>query len=143
MIGAYADHASRRSAMLLTVMLTATGCLMIAVAPTYQQIGIAAPLIIVLARLIQGFAAGGEVGASTTMLVEHGTDRNRGFMGSCLLSTYNGREIWRRQSRSERLRYPWWLLQHDQSGSGTGWYQNGVLADRHPESPSMAIPGNF
>ncbi|MGO4393300.1 MFS transporter [Variovorax sp. M-6] len=81
-IGAYADRAGRKKAMTLTIFMMALGCAMIALAPTYAQIGIAAPILIVLARLIQGFSAGGEVGASTTLLVEHATPANRGYMAS-------------------------------------------------------------
>ncbi|MGE8149633.1 MFS transporter [Pseudomonas vancouverensis] len=81
-LGAYADRAGRKPAMMLTLWLMALGSLLFTVAPTYAQIGIAAPLLIVLARLIQGFAIGGEVGASTAMLMEHADDHNRGFYGS-------------------------------------------------------------
>ncbi|VTU29778.1 Proline porter II [Variovorax sp. PBS-H4] len=81
-IGAYADRAGRKKAMTLTIFLMALGCAMIALAPTYAQIGVAAPILIVLARLLQGFSAGGEVGASTTLLVEHATPANRGYMAS-------------------------------------------------------------
>ncbi|MBV8618633.1 MAG: MFS transporter [Curvibacter sp.] len=81
-IGAYADRAGRKKAMTLTIFLMALGCAMIAFAPTYASIGVAAPLLIVLARLIQGFSAGGEVGASTTLLVEHATVADRCYMTS-------------------------------------------------------------
>jgi len=81
-IGAYADRAGRKKAMTLTIFLMALGCAVIAFTPTYASIGVAAPVLIVLARLIQGFSAGGEVGASTTLLVEHATPRNRGYMAS-------------------------------------------------------------
>lgn len=81
-IGAYADRAGRKKAMTLTIFLMALGCALIAFAPTYAQVGVAAPIIIVLARLIQGFSAGGEVGASTTLLVEHATPSDRGYMSS-------------------------------------------------------------
>jgi MFS family permease len=81
-IGAYADRAGRKKAMTLTIFMMALGCAMIAFAPIYAQIGVAAPLLIVLARLIQGFSAGGEVGASTTLLVEHATPANRAYMAS-------------------------------------------------------------
>jgi len=82
MIGAYADRVGRKKAMTLTIFMMALGCALIAFAPTYAQIGVAAPVLIVLARLIQGFSAGGEVGASTTLLVEHATPGNRGYMAS-------------------------------------------------------------
>ncbi len=81
-IGAYADRAGRKKAMTLTIFLMALGCALIAFAPTYARIGVAAPLLIVLARLVQGFSAGGEVGASTTLLVEHATPADRGYMAS-------------------------------------------------------------
>ena len=81
-IGTYADRAGRKKAMTLTIFLMALGCAVIAFAPTYAQIGAAAPFLIVLARLIQGFSAGGEVGASTTLLVEHSSPSERGYMAS-------------------------------------------------------------
>lgn len=81
-IGAYADRAGRKKAMTLTIFMMALGCAIIALAPTYAQIGVAAPVLIVFARLVQGFSAGGEVGASTTLLVEHATPANRGYMAS-------------------------------------------------------------
>jgi len=81
-IGAYADRAGRKPAMTLTIFMMALGCALIGLAPTYAQIGVAAPVIIVFARLLQGFSAGGEVGASTTLLIEAGTPANRGLLGS-------------------------------------------------------------
>jgi MFS family permease len=81
-LGNYADRVGRKPAMMLTLWLMALGSLLFAVAPTYAQIGIAAPLIIVLARLVQGFAIGGEVGASTAMLMEYADDKSRGYYGS-------------------------------------------------------------
>ncbi|MFJ1208643.1 MFS transporter [Burkholderia pyrrocinia] len=81
-IGAYADRAGRKPAMVLTIFLMALGCGLIAVTPTYAEIGVAAPILIVVARSIQGFSAGGEFGASTTLLVEHAQPRSRGYMAS-------------------------------------------------------------
>jgi len=81
-LGAYADKVGRKPAMTLTLWLMALGSALFAVAPTYAQIGLAAPLMIVLARLVQGFAIGGEVGASTAMLMEYADDHSRGFYGS-------------------------------------------------------------
>lgn len=86
-IGVFADRAGRKRAMTLTVFLMALGCLVIAVAPTYAQIGIGAPLMIVAGRLIQGFSAGGEFGASTTLLAEHSTPATRGYMASWQLAS--------------------------------------------------------
>jgi MFS family permease len=81
-LGTYADRAGRKAAMLVTLTLMALGSGMIAFAPTYAQIGIAAPAIIVLARLVQGFSAGGEVGATTAILLEYATPRTRSFYSS-------------------------------------------------------------
>ncbi|KGD96192.1 major facilitator transporter [Achromobacter sp. RTa] len=82
LIGSYADRFGRRSAMTLTLFLMGLGCGMMALTPTYGQIGVIAPVVIVLARLIQGFAAGGEVGAATTLLVEHAPPSQRGYYAS-------------------------------------------------------------
>jgi MHS family proline/betaine transporter-like MFS transporter len=81
-IGAYADRKGRKRAMTLTIFMMALGCLTIALVPTYVQIGIAAPVMVVLARLLQGFSAGGEMGASTALLVEHVSPSNRGYAAS-------------------------------------------------------------
>ncbi len=68
--------------MSLTLWLMTLGSAIIAFAPTYAAIGMAAPLLVILARLIQGFALGGEIGASTSLLLEYGSDKTRGFYGS-------------------------------------------------------------
>lgn len=81
-IGAYADRAGRKNAMVLTIMLMALSCALIACAPTYSAIGIAAPLLVLAARLVQGFAAGGEFGPGTTLLVEYASDASRAFFAS-------------------------------------------------------------
>ncbi|OZI44875.1 MFS transporter [Bordetella genomosp. 5] len=82
LIGSYADRHGRRAALTLTLWLMGIGCALIAVAPTHAQMGVAGPVLMVIARLIQGFAAGGEVGASTTLLVEHAPAHKRGFYAS-------------------------------------------------------------
>jgi MFS family permease len=69
-IGAYADRVGRRAALTLTLLLMALGSGMVALTPSYAQIGLAAPVILVVARLIQGFSCGGEVGPATTYLLE-------------------------------------------------------------------------
>ena len=69
-IGAYADRRGRKSAMLLTVALMALATLTIAAAPSQATAGAAAPVLVVVARLVQGFAYGGETGPSTTSLIE-------------------------------------------------------------------------
>lgn len=69
-IGAYADRAGRRPALTLTIALMALGTLALVLTPSYSTIGPAAPVILVLARLAQGFALGGEVGPATAVLLE-------------------------------------------------------------------------
>ncbi|NAX14912.1 MFS transporter, partial [Burkholderia pseudomallei] len=71
-LGVYADRRGRKAALNLTILLMALGTGMIALAPTYAQIGVLAPVIVVCARLMQGFSQGGEFGAATSTLVEHG-----------------------------------------------------------------------
>ena len=80
-IGAYSDRVGRKAALTLSIALMMTGTLIIAILPTYQSIGLAAPLILVLARLMQGFSAGGEFGSATAFLAEHVPGR-RGFYAS-------------------------------------------------------------
>jgi MHS family proline/betaine transporter-like MFS transporter len=80
-IGAYADRAGRKAALTLSILLMMSGTLIIAILPTYQTIGLAAPLILVAARLMQGFSAGGEFGSATAFLAEHEPGR-RGFFAS-------------------------------------------------------------
>ena len=82
LIGLYADRVGRKPAMALTLWLMGLGSLLFVVSPTYAQAGLAAPLLIVLARLLQGFALGGEVGASTALLMEYADDHSRGYYGS-------------------------------------------------------------
>jgi MFS transporter, MHS family, proline/betaine transporter len=69
-LGLYADRAGRKAALSLVIALMTLGILLLAVAPPYSAIGIGAPLMIVLGRLLQGFSAGGEFGSSTALLIE-------------------------------------------------------------------------
>lgn len=69
-IGAYADRVGRKKALLLTIVLMAVGTVGIVATPSYDTIGVIAPIILVLSRLVQGLAVGGEVGPVTAVLVE-------------------------------------------------------------------------
>lgn len=80
--GTWADRVGRKRALVTIVLLMAFSTVMIGVLPTYNQIGIAAPLLLLLARLIQGFSAGGEFGTSTAMLIEFAPPGRRGFYAS-------------------------------------------------------------
>lgn len=86
-IGAFADRVGRKPAMLLTIGLITVGTLGLALTPSYAQIGLAAPVIVVIARLIQGLALGGEVGPSTAFLLEIAPPGRRGFFGSWQLAS--------------------------------------------------------
>ena len=81
-LGAYADKVGRKAAMLMTIILMGVGTALIAFSPTHAQIGVFAPILIVVGRLIQGFAAGGEVGSATTLLLESAGANQRGFFVS-------------------------------------------------------------
>jgi MHS family alpha-ketoglutarate permease-like MFS transporter len=81
-LGRYADRYGRKSALQFSIMLMCTGSLIIAVTPTYATIGPAAPVLLVLARLLQGFSLGGEYGTSATYLAEVATPGRRGFYSS-------------------------------------------------------------
>jgi MFS family permease len=78
-LGDYVDRKGRRKGLLLTLLLMAVGTLAIAVTPTFGRIGIAAPLIILIGRLMQGFSAGVELGGVSVYLSEIATPGNRGF----------------------------------------------------------------
>lgn len=81
-LGVYADRVGRKAALTLTILLMALGTAIIGLAPTYDSIGLWAPALIVVARLIQGFSAGGEVGGATAFLIEHAPDEERGAYAS-------------------------------------------------------------
>jgi MHS family proline/betaine transporter-like MFS transporter len=80
-IGAYADRAGRKPALILSAGLMMAGTLLTGVLPPYAAIGLAAPLLMMLARLLQGFSAGGEFGSATALLAEQDPAR-RGFYAS-------------------------------------------------------------
>lgn len=82
LIGAFADKAGRRAAMILTVSLITVGTLGLAATPSYESIGIAAPIIVLVARLLQGLALGGEVGPASAMLIETAPKNKRGIYAS-------------------------------------------------------------
>ncbi|OQP35222.1 MFS transporter [Pantoea latae] len=85
-LGNYADRHGRKKALLLSINLMMLGGAMITFMPEYGTIGLAAPLLIMLARLIQGFSAGGEFGSSTAFLVEHFPER-KAFIASWQFAT--------------------------------------------------------
>ena len=82
LLGIYADRVGRKAALSLTILLMAAGTTLIGLAPTYEQIGLFAPLIIVVARLLQGFSAGGEMGSATAFLTEYAPLKQRAYYSS-------------------------------------------------------------
>ncbi|MBQ1497314.1 MAG: MFS transporter [Sphingomonas sp.] len=82
LMGIYGDRYGRKAGLTLSVTLMCAGSLLIAVTPGYATIGVAAPALLVLARLMQGISVGGEYGASATYLSEMAGKRHRGFWSS-------------------------------------------------------------
>ena len=82
LMGNYADRHGRRKALIASVFLMCIGSLVIALTPTYAQIGIMAPVMLTFARLLQGISVGGEYASSATYLSEMASKNNRGFYSS-------------------------------------------------------------
>src|SRR5580692_3147568 len=80
-VGTYTDKHGRKAGLTLSIALMMIGTLMMAVTPSYATIGLAAPVLITTARLLQGFSVGGEFGSAVAFLVEHGSAR-KGFTAS-------------------------------------------------------------
>ncbi|MGX1103523.1 MULTISPECIES: MFS transporter [Bradyrhizobium] len=81
-LGAYIDRIGRRKGLIVTLSIMAIGTVVIALCPSYATIGIAAPIIVLIARLLQGFSAGVELGGVSVYLAEIATPGNRGFYTS-------------------------------------------------------------
>ncbi|WP_226506839.1 MFS transporter [Pseudomonas sp. MWU16-30317] len=82
LMGLYADRKGRKAALMASVLLMCFGSLVIALTPSYETIGVAAPILLVLARLMQGLSVGGEYGTSATYLSEMASKEHRGFFSS-------------------------------------------------------------
>lgn len=82
LFGGIADRVGRKQAMTLSVLLMSFGSLLIALTPSYQTIGVLAPILLLLARLLQGLSVGGEYGVSATYLSEMASENRRGFYSS-------------------------------------------------------------
>src|SRR5438270_10448372 len=93
MFGYLADHYGRRGALMLSVGLMCFGSLVIAVTPSYASIGVWAPILLGLARILQGLSLGGEYGTSATYLTEMADQRHRGFYSSFQYVTLIGGQI--------------------------------------------------
>jgi len=93
LFGHLADMYGRRNALMLSVLVMCFGSLMIAVTPTYASIGIAAPILLGFARMIQGLSLGGEYGTSATYLTEMADEAHRGFYSSFQYVTLIGGQL--------------------------------------------------
>ncbi len=91
--GRLADRVGRKQSMTLSVLLMSFGSLLIAITPTYQYIGILAPILLLTARLLQGLSVGGEYGVSATYLSEMATKNRRGFYSSFQYVTLIGGQL--------------------------------------------------
>ncbi len=78
-LGSYVDRIGRRRGLILTVSIMATGTVLIAVVPGYATIGVLAPILVVIGRLLQGFSAGAELGGVSVYLAEMATPGHKGF----------------------------------------------------------------
>ena len=81
-LGAYADKHGRKKGLVLTIGMMAGASLIIGLIPTFSMIGVFAPLLLLIARMAQGFSAGGEFGSSSAFLIESAAPRRRAFAGS-------------------------------------------------------------
>jgi MHS family citrate/tricarballylate:H+ symporter-like MFS transporter len=81
-LGAYIDRIGRRKGLIVTLAIMAVGTVVITICPSYASIGIAAPIIVLIGRLVQGFSAGVELGGVSVYLSEISTPGNRGFYTS-------------------------------------------------------------
>jgi MFS transporter, MHS family, proline/betaine transporter len=80
--GSMGDRIGRRTTLATVVIITSAATFVMGVLPTYQVVGVVAPLLLVIVRLVQGFAAGGESAGATTLLAEYAPSNRRGFVSS-------------------------------------------------------------
>lgn len=82
--GPLGDRIGRQKVLATTMIMMAAGTFVIGLIPSYNTIGFAAPILLLLARMVQGFSTGGEYGGATTFVAEYSPDRHRGFLSSWL-----------------------------------------------------------
>ncbi|OON40712.1 MFS transporter [Izhakiella australiensis] len=82
--GPLGDRIGRQKVLAITMIMMSIGTFCIGLIPSYESIGIMAPILLLVARLVQGFSTGGEYGGAATFIAEYSTDNRRGFMGSWL-----------------------------------------------------------
>lgn len=92
-LGHYGDTHGRKNVLVLCMFLMGFSTLLVGLLPTYQQVGILAPILLVILRLIQGFAVAGEISGASTMILEHAPTGRRGFFGSFTLQGVQAGQI--------------------------------------------------
>lgn len=95
--GPLGDRIGRKKVLATTIILMAGSTFAIGLIPSYESIGIAAPILLVLLRLLQGFSTGGEYGGASTFVAEYAPDKRRGFFAS---SSNSGlwQDMWRQRA---------------------------------------------
>ena len=81
-LGAWGDRHGRKNVLVFAMFLMGFATFLVGVLPTYAQVGVLAPLLLVVLRMVQGFAVAGELGGASAMIVEHSPDARRGFFAS-------------------------------------------------------------
>jgi MFS transporter, MHS family, proline/betaine transporter len=82
--GALGDRIGRRAVLAMTILLMSAATFLVGVLPTAASVGLLAPILLLVLRMVQGFATGGEYGGAATFMAEYAPDRRRGFLGSFL-----------------------------------------------------------
>jgi MHS family shikimate/dehydroshikimate transporter-like MFS transporter len=94
--GHFGDRLGRKTMLMLTMIIMGGGTFLIGLLPTYSQIGIWAPILLIVLRLMQGIGIGGEWGGAVLMVIESGDARRRGFLGSLVQAAFRSEWSWRR-----------------------------------------------
>src|SRR6476660_4471895 len=81
-LGAWGDRHGRKNVLVFAMLLMGLSTFLVGVLPSYAQVGALSPLLLVLLRVVQGFAVAGELGGASAMIVEHSPDARRGFFAS-------------------------------------------------------------
>lgn len=147
-LGSYADKHGRKSAMTMILGLMSLGVMMVAFAPTYNQAGILAPIVLVAGRMLQGFSAGGEVGAATSWLMEAGDKSRRGARVSWQMTSQDGAALFGAamgaglsHALSEQQLYDWgWRIPFivGLAIMPIGLYIRRQLAETHTVTPTVS-----
>ena len=92
-LGSWGDKYGRKNVLVLCMLMMGASTFLVALLPTYGTVGIAAPILLVILRLIQGFAVGGEISGASAMIIEHSPFGRRGFFGSFTLQGVQAGQI--------------------------------------------------